>query len=160
MIADKICRTVDSRAVLLMVRGADDMKSRKADSIKTSALIPAQPEAIYTAWMSSKGHGEMTGSGARVTARVGSKFSAWDGYISGTTLELKPHSRILQSWRTTDFAEEEPDSLLEIILARTKGGTRVTLNHSKIPAGHGPEYKKGWIDFYFKPMKEYFARSR
>ena len=136
------------------------MKSGKTDSIKASAVIPAQPEAIYAAWMSSKGHGEMTGSGAKVSARVGSRFSAWDGYISGKTLELTPHSRILQSWRTTDFTEEEPDSLLEILLAKTKGGARVTLNHSKIPAGHGPEYKKGWVDFYFKPMKEYFARDK
>ena len=136
------------------------MKNRKTDSIKASALIPAQPEAIYAAWMSSKGHGEMTGSSARVTARVGSRFSAWDGYISGKTLELKLHSRILQSWRTTEFASGDPDSLLEVLLAKTKGGTRVTLNHSNIPAGHGPEYKKGWIDFYFKPMKEYFARGR
>ncbi len=136
------------------------MKSSKTDSIKASALIPAPPEAIYAAWMSSKGHGEMTGSPANVTARAGSQFSAWDGYISGRTLELKPPSRILQSWRTTDFAEEEPDSLLEVLLVKAKGGTRVTLNHSRIPSGHGPEYKKGWIDFYFKPMKEYFARSR
>ena len=129
------------------------MKSKKTDSIKASAVIPARPEAIYAAWMSSKGHGEMTGSSASVTARVGSKFSAWDGYISGKTLELKPHSRILQSWRTTDSDEEEPDSLLEILLVEAKGGTRVTLNHTNIPTGHGPEYKKGWIDFYFKPMK-------
>ncbi|MGD0724766.1 MAG: SRPBCC domain-containing protein [Spirochaetia bacterium] len=136
------------------------MKSKKTDSIKVSATIPAEPREVYSAWMSSKGHGEMTGSSAKVTARIGSKFSAWDGYISGKTLELKPDSRILQSWRTTDFTEEEPDSLLEVLLVKAKGGTRVTLNHSRVPAGHGPEYKKGWIDFYFKPMKEYFAGSR
>ena len=136
------------------------MKSAKTDSIKTSAVIPALPEAIYSAWMSSKGHGEMTGSAAKVTARVGSAFNAWDGYISGKTVELTPHSRILQAWRTTEFAPEEPDSLLEVLLAKTTGGTRVTLNHSKIPAGHGPEYKKGWIDFCFKPMKEYFTRDK
>jgi activator of HSP90 ATPase len=102
----------------------------------------------------------MTGSTAKVTGRVGSQFSAWDGYISGKTLELAPPARILQSWRTTEFANNEPDSLLEVLLAGTKTGTRVTLNHTNIPAGHGPEYKKGWIDFYFTPMKEYFARSR
>ena len=136
------------------------MKTKKADSITASAVIPARPELIYAAWLSSKGHTEMTGSAAKATGRVGSRFSAWDGYISGKTLELKPHTRILQSWRTTEFAAEEPDSILEILLAEAKGGTRVTLNHSDIPAGHGPEYKKGWIDFYFKPMKEFFARSK
>jgi activator of HSP90 ATPase len=131
----------------------------KTDSLKVSAVIPAEPKAIYSAWMSSKGHGEMTGSPAKVTARVGSRFSAWDGYISGTTLKLTPHSRIVQSWRTTDFADEDPDSMLEVLLEHAKSGTRVTLIHTKIPAGHAAEYKKGWIDFYFKPMKEYFVAS-
>jgi uncharacterized protein YndB with AHSA1/START domain len=136
------------------------MRSMKTDSIKASAVIPAEPAAVYSAWMSSKGHADMTGSPAKVTARAGSQFSAWDGYISGKTLELAPPARILQSWRTTEFAEDEPDSLLEVLLAPTKGGTRVTLIHTNIPAGHGPEYKKGWIDFYFKPMKEHFSRGR
>lgn len=136
------------------------MRNMKTDSIKVSAVIPAEPRTIFSAWMSSKGHGEMTGSSAKVTARVGSQFSAWDGYISGKTLELTPPTRILQSWRTTEFADEEPDSLLEVLLVETKGGTRVTLNHTKVPAGQGPEYKKGWIDFYFTPMKKYFTRSR
>ena len=27
----------------------------KTDSIKVSAVIPAEPEAVYKAWMSSKG---------------------------------------------------------------------------------------------------------
>jgi activator of HSP90 ATPase len=132
----------------------------KTDSIKVSAIIPAEPKAVYTAWMSSKGHGEMTGSAASVTARAGCKFSAWDGYISGKTLELKAPSRILQSWRTTDFEDEEPDSLLEVLLEPAKSGTKVTLVHTQIPAGHGAEYRKGWLDFYFKPMKEYFAAKK
>jgi activator of HSP90 ATPase len=130
----------------------------KFDSITAGAVIPAEPKAVYTAWMGSKGHSEMTGSAARVTARAGGRFSAWDGYITGKTLELEPPTRILQSWRTTEFAEEDPDSLLEVLLEKAKSGTKVTLKHTNIPAGHGPEYRKGWIDFYFKPMKEYFQK--
>ena len=129
----------------------------KSDSIKVSAVIPAPPEKVYAAWLSSKGHAAMTGSAAKITARIGSSFSAWDGYISGKTLEAEPSSRILQTWRTTDFSDEEPDSSLKVLLEKARGGTRVTLVHSKIPAGHGEEYRRGWIDFYFKPMKEYFA---
>jgi activator of HSP90 ATPase len=132
----------------------------KSDSIKVSAVIPADAKSIYTSWMSSKGHTAMTGGAASVTPRAGCKFSAWDDYITGKTLELEPPSRILQSWRTTDFAEEEPDSLLEVLMEDARGGTRVTLNHSKIPSGHGAEYRKGWIDFYFKPMKEYFGAMK
>ena len=130
------------------------------DSISTSAVIPAEPKAVYTAWMSSKGHSEHDRQrGNRKRARRG-RLSAWDGYISGKTLELKsPSPRILQAWRTTEFAAEDPDSMLEVLLEEAKGGTKVTLKHTNIPAGHGAEYKKGWIDFYFKPMKEYFSKK-
>jgi activator of HSP90 ATPase len=129
----------------------------KTDSIKVTAVMPADPKAVFGAWMSSAGHAGMTGSAAKIGARAGSKFSAWDGYISGKTLELDPPRRILQSWRTTDFAQGDPDSTLEVLLERAKGGTKVTLVHTNIPAGHGGEYRKGWLDFYFKPMKGWFA---
>ncbi len=131
----------------------------KKDTITVSAVIPAEPAAVYKAWMSSKGHTAMTGSAATVTPRAGCRFSAWDGYISGKTLSLKPPSRITQSWRTTEFDEDDEDSKLEVVLEKAKTGTKVTLKHTHIPAGQGPGYRKGWIDFYFTPMKEYFSRG-
>ena len=63
----------------------------------------------------------------------------------------------MQAWRTTEFAPGDPDSRLEVLLEKTARGTKVTLVHTNIPAGQGPEYRKGWLDFYFKPMKEYFG---
>ncbi len=129
----------------------------KKDSLTVSAVIPGSPEQIYSAWMSSAGHEEMTGSKATVTPRVGGKFSTWEGYIQGTTRELTPSSRIVQDWRTTDFSAEDEDSRLEITFAKARGGTRVTLRHTNIPAGQAAEYRKGWVDFYFRPMKKYFA---
>jgi uncharacterized protein YndB with AHSA1/START domain len=132
----------------------------KTDSIKASAVIPAPPKVVYAAWMNSKGHGDMTGSPAKVSARIGGKFTAWEGYISGVTRELKPDRLIRQTWRTTDFQDDEPDSTLEVHLEKAARGTRVTLVHTGIPSGHGPEYKKGWIDFYFVPMKKFFKAKK
>ena len=129
----------------------------KTESLTVSAVIPATPQAIYKAWMNSKEHAAMTGSGATIAAKVGGRYTAWDGYISGKTLELEPGQRIVQSWRSTDFEAETPDSRLEVILAPVKSGTRVTLKHSDLPPGSSAEYRKGWIDFYFTPMKKYFA---
>ena len=59
------------------------------NGLKVSAVIPAKPAEIYKAWLSSKGHSAMTGSAAKVTGKVGGKFTAWDGYIFGKTLELE-----------------------------------------------------------------------
>jgi hypothetical protein len=51
-----------------------------------STLIPASPQEVYRAWVSSDGHTAMTGSSATVSAEVGEEFEAWDGYIHGGTL--------------------------------------------------------------------------
>lgn len=120
--------------------------------------IPASAAEIYRAWLESKGHTAMTGSPAKVDGRVGGKFSAWDGYISGTTLELTPNQRIVQAWRTSEFPDEAPDSRVEILLEEVRGGTKVTLTHSDMPEDQVESYRQGWEDFYFKPMQQYFGK--
>lgn len=124
-----------------------------------SVVVPAKPEEVYQAWLSSEGHSLMTGSPAKVDGRIGGKFSAWDGYIFGTTLELTPNERILQAWRTTEFPETEADSRVEILLESVRGGTKITLAHSKMPPGQAEDYRQGWEDFYFKPMMGYFSQK-
>jgi uncharacterized protein YndB with AHSA1/START domain len=121
-----------------------------------SDIIPASPEEIYTAWLDSATHTNMTGGLAEVSANVGETFEAWDGYIQGENLELAYPSRILQHWRTTEFDETEKDSRLEILLEPVGEGTKVTLRHTALPE-HGMQYQQGWIDAYFIPMKGYFS---
>ena len=60
-----------------------------------TVILQASPKDIYEAWMSSEGHSEMTGSPAVVDDKVGGKYSAWETYIFGKTLELVPFERIL-----------------------------------------------------------------
>ena len=122
-----------------------------------SSIFPVNPQAVYEAWMSSEGHTAMTGSKAKVKPVVGGKFSAWEGYISGITLELIPYERIVQEWRTTEFPKDSANSHVEITLEAVKKGTKLTLIHSGLPQGTADEYRKGWEDFYFKPMNEYFG---
>ena len=121
-----------------------------------SAIIPAKPSEIYEAWLSSEGHTAMTGSPAKVDGNVGGKFSAWEGYIFGTTLELTLNQRIVQTWRTSEFRDEAPDSHLEVLLEEVAEGTKVKLIHRDMPEDQVDSYRQGWEDFYFKPMKEYF----
>ena len=121
-----------------------------------SAIIPAKPAEIYEAWLSSEGHTAMTDSPAKVDGNVGGKFSAWEGYIFGTTLELTLNQRIVQTWRTSEFPDDAPDSHLEVLLEEVAQGTKVKLIHREMPEDQVDSYRQGWEDFYFKPMKEYF----
>ncbi len=120
-----------------------------------STEINAAPESVYEAWLDSEKHAAMTGAAAKVSHTIGAEFSAWDGYISGRNLELEDGKRILQTWRTVEFAEQEPDSIIEVLFDAIDGGTRITVIHSDLPA-HGDQYKQGWQDSYFTPMRAYF----
>lgn len=128
-----------------------------AESFKVSTILPASARRIYDAWLSSKEHAAFIGAGADIAPEVGGRFSAWDGYIEGVNEQLEPYHRIVQSWRTTEFPPDSPDSRLEIVLEEVEGGTRITLFHSNIPAGQGQGYKEGWLEHYFEPMKRYFS---
>jgi len=129
------------------------------ESIGLSVRIPASPAEVFAAWLDSAAHTAMTGGRAKIEPRVGGAHTAWDGYITGVTLELVPGERIVQSWRTSEFPAKSPASRLEITLVEEGGGTRFLLAHSAIPKNQGARYKSGWGDHYFEPMIAYFARK-
>ena len=127
------------------------------DSIKLSATIPADAKTLYSAWLDSEKHSAFTNSKVEIERKVGSDFTAGDGYISGKNQLLHMNKRIVQEWRSTDFPEGSEDSLVEITFEKVEKGTKVIINHTNLPEGTGQDYRKGWRDHYFKPMKEYFA---
>ena len=130
------------------------------DIIKISEVFPVSAKRLFDAWLNSEEHSEFTGSKAEIRPNVGSKFSAWDGYITGTNVTLQPYGRIVQTWRATDFPKGAMDSKLEILFEKTGDGTRVTLIHTKLPSAKIKDFEKGWYDFYFKPMKKYFKKVK
>ncbi|OHD12390.1 MAG: hypothetical protein A2086_09990 [Spirochaetes bacterium GWD1_27_9] len=128
------------------------------EKIKVSTTIKTvKSKDIYEAWIDSKKHSDFTGGEAKIDPKIGGKFSAWNGYITGTTLQLDPYNKIVQKWRTSDFSDQSIDSNLEIILKDTCEGVEITLIHTDIPEGQSKDYEQGWKDFYFSPMIEYFS---
>jgi len=126
-----------------------------------SDVIPASPQEIYDAWLSSDGHEKITGGKpAQMSAQEGAAFTVWNGYIRGRNLKLEPSRRIVQSWRTTKFSAADPDSQIEVLLEPAAGGTRITMRHSNVPDGHTSYRDGGWQRSYFDPMKEDFNRAR
>jgi uncharacterized protein YndB with AHSA1/START domain len=122
------------------------------------SLIAATPREVYETWLDSAGHSKMTGAEAVMSDQVGAAVSAWDGYIGGRNLELVPAERIVQSWRTTKFTAEHPDSVITVTLEEADGGgTLLTLEHSNVPDEQRNYQEGGWEDNYFEPMRLYFG---
>ena len=114
------------------------------------------PAQLYSDWLSSEGHTNITGGEANASMELGAPFTAWDGYIEGVNLELETNKRILQSWRTMEFNAEDEDSEIEILLKAEKEGVKFTLIHSNIPVGAIEKYKQGWEEHYIAPMLQYY----
>ncbi|UCG00108.1 MAG: hypothetical protein JSV89_11340 [Spirochaetaceae bacterium] len=57
------------------------------ESFELSEVFPVGRKELYLAWLDSKKHGEFTGAEAVIDPAVGGRFTAWDGYIEGTTEE-------------------------------------------------------------------------
>ena len=119
--------------------------------------IPAKAEDIYVAWLDSDLHAAMTAADSAVASQeIGASHQAHGNYISGKNIELVPNQKIVQSWRTVEFAADDEDSLIEVSLEEEGRYTKITLRHSNLPE-NGGHYEQGWIDHYFTPMQDYFS---
>lgn len=127
------------------------------ESLTVETVLLASPERVYAAWIDSGEHSELTGGEAIIDAREGGKHSAWSGYIEGRFVELEHGKRLVMSWRTTEFDESDPDSLVELRFLPDGGGTRLEIVHTELPPGGAHKYETGWREFYFVPMRKYFG---
>ena len=123
-------------------------------------MLPVTPGEVYDAFIDPKKHSEFTGGKATGKAKVGGKFTAWDGYILGVYLELVPHKKIVQEWKSSDFPEGASPSQFEIDLKEAKGGTELTMIHSGVPEEVAEDISQGWKDYYWEPMKKYFKTRK
>jgi activator of HSP90 ATPase len=126
------------------------------ETFELKETFNVKPSVIYKAWLNSEEHSKMTGGEAQCSNEIGGTFFAWDRYISGTNKSLRINEEIIQSWRTFEFKDTDEDSELIIRLKEIQEGCELTLIHTNIPEGQ-TQYKQGWIDNYFTPMKNYFA---
>ena len=129
------------------------------DKFKISVKLHCPVKDVFTGWLNDKVHSEFTGGAkAKIDPKEGGKFTVWDGYITGTNVEIFPYKRIVQKWRTTEFDDSDEDSLLELFFTYKEGYTLITITHNNLPDGTEVKYKKGWKEHYFKFMKKYFEK--
>jgi activator of HSP90 ATPase len=120
--------------------------------VKQTVTFKASPHDVYEALMDSKKHARFTGDKATISRKVGGKFSVFDGYSEGTNLELIPDSKIVQTWRASDWPEGLY-SKVTFLLNKIEGGTRLYFTQTGIPEKQFNDIAQGWRDYYWAPMK-------
>ena len=99
--------------------------AQKIKTIKQKVFVPASPEEVYEAFVSPKKHSEFTESRATGGGKEGERFTAWDGYIFGKVLKLVKGKKIIQEWKTTEWPEGHPSSVLELTFNKKEGGSEM-----------------------------------
>jgi len=125
----------------------------KTRTIRQSVTLRASPHAVYEMLMDSRKHAKFTGEKASIIRKIGGKFSAYAGYISGVNLDLVPDKKIVQLWRGNDWTKGHY-SKVTFSLKKVERGTRLTFRQSGVPGEQYKDIKQGWHDYYWKPMRE------
>jgi activator of HSP90 ATPase len=112
------------------------------------------PKALYDLYMNAKQHSAVTGAPAAITTKVGSKFSAHNGYITGENIELLKDALIVQTWRGSDWERADPDSIFIIQLEPKGKNVLLHMIHAGVPDQHAEHLAKGWHDHYWEPWKK------
>ena len=128
--------------------------------ISQSVVLPAPAEHLFEMYIDPEKHAAITGAPVVIGVAPGSRFHAFNGALTGATLQIIPQRLVVQSWRSIKFNEGDPDSTL--ILAFAPEGTngrngRIDLIHLDVPAHDYQGVVEGWETHYWRPWRRYLA---
>lgn len=125
-------------------------------TIFKTVVLPASAGELYTMYMDPAVHGEFTGAPAKISEDPGSAFEAFGGLLKGRTLQVVKSRLIIQSWRSVNFANDDPDSTLIIMFTPEEAAAgRIDLIHIDVPESDFQGVSGGWESRYFAPWLEY-----
>ena len=124
-------------------------------TIKQTVSFKATPHEVYETLMDSKKHSKFTGSKAKISRRVGGKFSIFADGLQGTNLHLVKDKKIIQKWQCKmDNWPKDHWSKAIFSMKKTKTGTQLKFTHSNVPDKCYKSIKEGWTKYYWNPMKK------
>jgi activator of HSP90 ATPase len=127
--------------------------------IRQSVVLAASAEELFDTYMDPKKHAAVTGSAVTIGDKPGSKFSAFFGSITGTTLAVVPRRLVVQAWRSTNFGLNDPDSMLilEFVPQGNKG--KIELVQIDVPKVDFEGVTRGWELYYWTPWRRYLKKT-
>lgn len=92
--------------------------------------------------------------------KVGDRFSAQGGKVTGLHVDFQRNRRIVLAWRRSDFPKGVFSMVTMLLSPTARGGTELKLIHRGVPKDLIPKTEKDWRDLYWKKMKSDFSLSR
>jgi activator of HSP90 ATPase len=127
---------------------------------QTVSFSSVTPADLYELFMDSAKHSAATGMPAKISRKVGGKWSAFGGMILGKTLALVPNRMIVQAWRSSAWKKADSDSVLVVRFEKTKNGAAAYLAHVGVPPYDHKGVIQGWTKYYWEPCNKYLKSRK
>jgi activator of HSP90 ATPase len=128
-------------------------------TVEHSVDFDASAADIFNMYADARKHAKVIGAQARLERRVGGKFSAWGGGVSGINVALRTPTLIVQAWRTETFPVDH-FSILQLSIAPVgRGRSRLTLRQHGVPRDCAEEIAGNWHACYWEPIKALLAQQ-
>ena len=125
--------------------------------IRQTVVLPAAAERLFEMYLDPATHQAITGASVDIGEGRGSEFKAFNGDLTGTVLEVVKPRLIIQSWRSSAFKAEDPDSTLILSFTPEQDAGRIDLIHLDVPDHDYDGVTQGWEKYYSTPWREYLA---
>ena len=102
--------------------------------ISQAVVLPAPAESLFAMYTDPAKHAAITGAPVAISVEPGSPFRAFNGALTGATLQIIPQRLVIQSWRSTKFNDADPDSTLILAFTPEETNGRIDLVHLDVPA--------------------------
>jgi len=153
----------ESRAILIPERlktmAAKTKTTAKRSLIRQSVVLPATAEKLYKIYMDAALHSAATGAPVKISEKPGSPFSAFGGELWGSTLSVIESRLIVQSWRSSNFHDTDPDSTLILSFVPKGKSGQIDLIHIDVPEQDYEGVKGGWDTYYWEPWRKYLSKK-
>ena len=126
--------------------------------VTQSVILPAPAGELYAMYLNERTHNSITGGKVVISARTGSRFSAFGGMLRGRTLHTVPSRLIVQAWRSSGWKKGDLDSTLILRFTPKGRSGRIDLVHANVPDHDYRGVNNGWKKYYWRPWRRFLAR--
>lgn len=125
------------------------------NTIKQTLLFNASADDLYEYLTNARKLQKIIGGKVSSDAKPSGNFSAYDGYLFGTFVEVVPGKKIVQKWACEDFPKNQFSDVKIELKKKTDKQTELIFTQENVPEELFEDLSAGWNEFYWDPIKDY-----
>ena len=131
----------------------------KTFSIHTHYVMYATPAKVFDALTKEAILNEWCDGGGKVESKVDGEIEMFGGWVKGNVVVFDSKGKKLAyTWKPSEWDKKTPPSMVEYTIKPHAAGAELFVDHSGLPSQtEADNHLRGWTDFVFEPLNDYFA---